>query len=277
MEYIQIIFEHISEETKDILIALLTNVKFDGFEEENQTLKAYIPLSNFNQTAFDNIIQKNSVSYLKSIIKEENWNSKWEADFQPVEIFSTELSKPFVYIRANFHPPKPLFKFDLCITPKMSFGTGHHATTALMVSAMESLDFNQKTVIDFGTGTGILAILAEKLGSNKILAIDCDEWSIKNSAENIAENNSRYITLLKADQIKSDWSADIILANINLNIIADNLPAIKSFLKKEGIILFSGVMLRDEEKIILAIKQQGLKIESITKSNDWLCIKATNL
>src|SRR5690606_33392004 len=130
--------------------------------------------------------------------------------------------KPFVHIRAGFHPPNQEAAHELVITPKMSFGTGHHPTTWLVVQAMAEFDFNNKTVIDFGTGTGVLAILAAKMGAKQVVAIDHDDWCIENARENFEANNTTDIILEKADQL-SGKPADIILANINLNVIRENL------------------------------------------------------
>ena len=276
MEHVQILLKNISEDKKELFIALLAGIGFEGFEEEDENLKAFVREKKFDEQLFDNLIQINNIKYLKSIIKEENWNEKWEADFEPIKVYHPKTNLPFVFIRASFHKANSSFKYDLQVTPKMSFGTGHHATTYLMVANMSSINFKNKTVIDFGTGTGVLAILAEKMGAVKVLAIDNDEWSINNARENIEVNSCKNITLLQAETIAGGNTANIILANINLNTIKGNIAAIKNAASDGSIFLFSGIMLHDEEKIGAILKDAGLNIEGIFKKDKWLSIKAKN-
>ncbi len=274
MDYLQIHFEETNQTQNEMLIAQLSNIGFDGFEESNDFLDAYIPYTNFDQNLFDSIIDINVLKYTKLTIKEQNWNEKWESDFEPVEVYKPGSSKPFVYIRADFHPSKNTFEYDIEVTPKMSFGTGHHATTYLMIAQMGELDFNDKTVIDFGTGTGVLAILAEKMGASSILALDCDDWSINNAKENFEVNHCNLVTLLKAETIPTGNKADIILANINLNIITENINAILEATKTGTKILFSGIMLHNESQIIQMLKNSNVKISDIIRRENWLAIMA---
>jgi ribosomal protein L11 methyltransferase len=277
MEYLQIHFTPITETQSEILIAQLNEIGFDGFEEETNELKAFIPAANFDENIFNSIVDINILKYTKSIIKKENWNALWEADFEPIEVAYPDSSKPFVYIRAGFHEAKEGFEYDIVVTPKMSFGTGHHATTFLMVQQMSQINFTGKTVIDFGTGTGVLAILADKMGASQILGIDCDDWSIENAEENAAINNSENIRLLKADTVPPQTEkVDIMLANINLNIISEHILAIKAAVKSNGIILFSGIMLHDEPNIINVIEKEGIIIKEIFKRDNWLAIMCVN-
>ena len=276
MEHIQILFENIKEEDKELMIALLSDIGFEGFEEESQDLKAFIPTQLFDEFLFNKIININNLNYLKSIVKEENWNKKWEADFEPVMVYHPKTNRPFAYIRANFHQPNSAFLHDVLVTPKMSFGTGHHATTQLMVAHMSEINFKEKTVIDFGTGTGVLAIISEKLGANKIVAIDYDEWSINNANENLLVNKCSKSILIKDETIPSGIKAQIILANINLNVIRENIDAISEAAENSATFLFSGILLQDEENIVGILKQAGLFIESIFKLEGWLLLKAKN-
>ncbi len=277
MEYLQIHFTPITQDQSEILIAQLNEIGFDGFEEEANELKAFIPSSNFDEKLFNSIVDINNIKYTKSIIKKENWNAIWEADFEPIEVEYPDSSKPFVYIRAGFHEAKDGYEYDISVTPKMSFGTGHHATTFLMVRQMSQIDFVGKTVIDFGTGTGVLAILANKMGAEHILGIDCDDWSIENAEENAAINHCKNITLLKAETIPTQAEkVDIMLANINLNIISENISAIKAAIKQNGIILFSGIMLHDEANIINVIEKECIAIKEIFKRDNWLALMCVN-
>jgi ribosomal protein L11 methyltransferase len=154
----------------------------------------------------------------------------------------------FVGIRATFHPPLEKIQHEIIITPKMSFGTGHHATTFMMIQQMKEIDFKGKTVLDFGTGTGVLAILAAKLGAANVYAIDYDEWSITNTIENIQQNGSSNIRVAQLATLPAGEKFDIILANINLNVILDNLKSIVLSSISNTYVLLSGFLLQDEDK-----------------------------
>jgi ribosomal protein L11 methyltransferase len=225
---------------------------------------------------FNQIVDIDTKEYTKSFIKKENWNAIWEADFEPIEVNYPNSTTPFVYIRAGFHPPKNGFTYDISITPKMSFGTGHHPTTHLVVEQMSNINFEGKTVIDFGTGTAVLAILAEKMGAKDILGIDIDDWSIENSEENAKVNGCNKIRLLKAETIPNVEKVDVILANINLNIISENIKAIKAAIKTGGTILFSGIMLHDKSKIISVIENESITIKEIIERDKWLALMCVN-
>ena len=168
-------------------------------------------------------------------------------------------------------------RLELLITPKMSFGTGHHATTYLVIRTMMDLDFTNKTVLDFGTGTGVLAILAEKLGAGKVIAIDNDEWSILNARENLEKNASQFIEILKADELLGFKDPfDIILANINRHVILENLPSLKRLLKPGATLILSGLLKEDREDIKQVLQQQQIKFLTIWERGDWICIKASH-
>lgn len=271
-KYLQFLFENIPEEKKELIIALLSEEGFDGFEETDSSVKTFIEESKFNTDKFDELIQLIGAVPVRSVVEDENWNAKWESDFEPVKVLK-ENGEPFAFVRAGFHEADHSFPYDIEVTPKMSFGTGHHATTYMMVSQMAEIDFTGKTVIDFGTGTGVLAILAEKLGAASILAIDCDDWSIENAKENTEKNHCSRIKLMKAETIPAGNTADIILANINLNIILENFQQIMSAAKPGTIILFSGIMEHDGPQIEKAIRDRGLQLKNITKRNNWLALK----
>ena len=169
MNFLQFDFEPRNKEEAEQLIALLAEQDFEGFIEEGTLLIAFIPETLFNQTDFEKILEKFAIlAYTKSSIENINWNQKWEQEFEPVQVGN------FAGIRAHFHAPLPAVKYEIIITPKMSFGTGHHATTFMMIQLMQAIDFSNKKVLDFGTGTGVLAILAEKMGASHLLAIDID-------------------------------------------------------------------------------------------------------
>src|SRR5258708_1723316 len=219
-DYNQVEFEHLNNDKKEIIIALLSEEDYEGFEEEGDLLRSFIPSSKFNEENLRAIAKQQQVSFSISGIEDRNWNKEWESNFDPVII------DEFAGIRADFHAPVKNVKHEIVITPKMSFGTGHHATTFMMIQQMGQVDFLGKTVFDFGTGTGILAILSEKLGAKKIIAVDIDDWSIENAAENLQKNNCSLVDLKKADTADTDGLYDVILANVNKNVIVDNFPAL---------------------------------------------------
>ena len=250
----------------DILVAELNEIGFEGFEEGNALLKAFIEKGQFQQEVLEEIVQKYHLTYTKQEIAEKNWNEIWETGFEPVVV------NDFCSIRASFHPPVSGTTHEIIITPKMSFGTGHHATTWLMISEMGKIAFQNKTVMDFGTGTGVLAILADKLGASQITAIDNDEWSLENAAENFAMNNCRSIKLNFDNTIQSLEKYDIILANINKNVILNNLGAMKQHLNVAGVLLVSGLLSGDKQDIIIAAANTGFDLKEITEKDGWMCI-----
>jgi len=269
MNYLQFDFEIESAEQMEKLVALLADNGFEGFEEDEDSLNAFIPEHKFNEDEFSRVIDMfTTVSYTKTIIENINWNKKWEEDFKPVMV------DDFVAIRAGFHRPVKNVVHEIIITPKMSFGTGHHATTYLMISQMRELDFFGKSVLDFGTGTGVLAILATKLGAKKVLAIDYDEWSIANTNENIEQNDCNGIRVEQLDAIPVTEMFDIILANINLNVIISNLSSIVVSSVTGAIILLSGFLKENEMILVTAVKKAGLKYLSTLQRGDWIVVMA---
>lgn len=268
MNYIQVQINNTDNEKSELLIALLANAGFESFEETDTTLKAFIKEDEFDQEDLDEIISPLNLTYNTTVIPQQNWNAQWESSFEPIVV------RDFVSIRAAFHQPVQNVQHEIIITPKMSFGTGHHATTYMMIEQMQPLDFKDKTVVDFGTGTAVLAILAEKMGANYIDAIDYDEWSIQNSIENAAANNCSKINLIQADTIATGNVYDIILANINLNIILTNLNAIKSVSKKGTLILLSGFVKSDEVEMINVLSETGIRHIKTLQKLDWICMLA---
>jgi len=206
------------------------------------------------------------ISYTKTVIAPENWNEEWEKNFEPVTV------DDFCGIRAPFHPLFIGLQNEIIVTPKMSFGTGHHATTFLMIKAMSEVEFKNKTVLDFGTGTGILAILAEKCDANKVIAIDNDEWSIQNAAENIKENHCKKIILQENSSLDKTGIFDIILANINKNIILHHLASFKQHLAKGGVLLLSGLLNIDYNEIDKEAQNNNFRIFYKQEKENWICI-----
>jgi len=269
MTYTQIEIQITNQAQSEILIALLANIGFEGFEEKENTLQAFIKKEDFIEKDVAEIITKNNLVFSQKNIEQQNWNAQWESSFEPVIVDN------FVAVRASFHKPITNVKYEIIITPKMSFGTGHHATTFLMMQQMSKINFTHKLVFDFGTGTGVLAILAEKMGATQIFAIDNDDWSIENTNENILANNCTNINLKKADTIEPINKVDIVLANINLNVISAAINQIVGICKLQTQVLFSGFLPTDYAQMEkLLTHHKFINIRSIEKNN-WLCIQCT--
>ncbi len=275
-DYIKIEFEHLNEEQKGIILALLTEIEYEGFEEEGDLFKAYISSKFYDELELKKIADNYRLSYLTEKIENKNWNNEWESTFHPVIIRRPAEHIPFVGIRAQFHPPLKNVAHEIVITPKMSFGTGHHPTTFMMIEMMSELDFKEKAVLDFGTGTGVLAILSEKLGASNITAIDNDDQSIKNADENFHSNNCVKTQLIKASSAKVGQRFDIILANIIKIIILDNLDAFIKQLKPGGVILLSGLLKDDKKEILRAISGSELFVDKKIEMEEWICLKMTH-
>lgn len=257
-----------TEQEQEILISQLEELCANGFEQTQDALIAYFPENNFESYAVNGILK--NYQYSINTVEEQNWNAVWESNFEPVVV------EDFCAIRAEFHQPITNVSYEIVITPKMSFGTGHHATTYMMMQQMKDMDFTGKHVFDFGTGTGILAILAEKLGSEKIQAIDVDDWSIENAWENINRNGCSKINVELSSQLPAQ-QFDIILANINRNVILQYLPGLKEILNNEqGELLLSGLLVSDKEDIMKACMNQGLKLIKELERNNWISLLFVN-
>jgi len=266
-EFVQLYFSNVDAGKTEMLIALLSNIGFTGFEETGHGLKAFISQENFNQDDLNVITNAVDIAYERSFIKEQNWNATWESSFDPIIIGD------FAAIRAAFHQPVQNVKHEIIITPKMSFGTGHHATTYMMIEQMCGMDIKKKSVVDFGTGTAVLAILAEKMGALSVDAIDNDDWSIENARENIGANSCHKINISKADALLTGKTYDIILANINLNVIVDNLSLIVKAAHKDTEILLSGFLKQDEADLIQVLSVFNLSHINTLQRGEWISLK----
>lgn len=275
MQYTKILFSDISKDISDSLQGLLSGLEeITGTEILSNTLIAYCDATTVPGQALDDISRLLNTSYTTTIIEEENWNATWEESFKPISIGD------FCYIRAAFHPaPATPFRHEILITPKMSFGTGHHETTRLVIQQMQTLDFTNKTVFDFGTGTGILAVLASQLGATRITAIDNDKWSIENSRENIQSNHCNNIIVSDDDIVsvaENNTSFDIILANINRQILLKYMPQLKKLLLTDGYMIISGFLEEDIPLLQEAIKAHYLNEINTYMDNKWVCILLQN-
>ncbi len=265
--HIAITFIAIQPEQQELVIANLADAGYEGFEEKETELKAFVPEAAFEPSLLKELAFKYQLTYTVQTIAAQNWNAVWESNFQPVVV------DDFVAVRAHFHEAAKGVEHEIVITPKMSFGTGHHATTFMMMQQMRDIDFRNKTVFDFGTGTGVLAILAEKLGAKKILAVDNDDWSIENAAENFSRNSCVAIELKKVDTAAVGESFDIILANINKNVILDNMAVLAGHVVPGGTLLFSGLLREDEKDIVDSAEKHLLVFAGRAEKDNWLCLR----
>jgi len=255
----------------EILIAELGDVGFESFVEHDNGVTAYIQKIEWNPNILDNlyVLRSNefkiSFSYFEVI--QTNWNKEWEKNFNPIQVDN------LVSIRAPFHK-NPSLKFDIVIEPKMSFGTGHHETTHMMIQHLLALDLENKKVLDMGCGTGILAIFAEKKGAQPIDAIDIDNWCYQNSLENIQRNGCNHITVLEGDSsLLKQKKYDIIIANINRNILISDMKTYTECLNKNGILLLSGFYKEDVIIIENEVTKHGLSFENLLQKNNWVALK----
>jgi ribosomal protein L11 methyltransferase len=257
----------------DLLINALGEVGFDTFEEIETGFKAYIPETDFNEEAIAEALAPYrdmfEFSYEVTLIPQKNWNEVWESNFEPIAIGDA------VFVRATFHAPRPEFKYEIVIDPKMAFGTGHHQTTAMVLAHMLENDFAGKKVLDMGCGTGILAIMASKLGAMDIVAIDYDPVCYESTIENAQLNNIANITALcgSKEAIPAE-QYDTILANINRNILIDQMARYAEALKTGGEIYFSGFYESPDLDIIkVEAGKYGMKYIAHKKDKEWVAAK----
>lgn len=262
------LFETADVALREMLIAELSVLGFDSFDEDENCLNAYASLADIEPGDVEETAQRYGVVFRTEELEEKNWNALWEEQFEPVVVTG------FCTVRADFHRLQPDTPYEIVITPKMSFGTGHHATTRLMIGAMCDLDFKDKTVFDFGTGTGILAVLAELLGAREVLAIDNDIWSYENALENAARNNSRKITVSKGSlELAEGQRYDIILANINRHILLHYMAGLYGLLQPGGSILMSGLLEDDFGIVHQAAAEAGFTLSGKEQEEKWILLR----
>jgi ribosomal protein L11 methyltransferase len=275
MTYIELIITLQSAEEfhKDLLINALAEIGYDTFEDTDQGFKAYIPESDLNLEQLDHLAltyaDMFSFSYVLNKIPHQNWNEVWESNFEPIQVAGK------CYVRATFHEAHPEFEHEIVIDPKMAFGTGHHQTTALMMEFMLEHDFKDKTVLDMGCGTGILAILAAKLGAKEVLAIDYDEICFESTLENSELNKINTLKALKGSkEVIPERQFEIILANINRNILIDQLDTYAK-VSMPGTLLFLSGFYQEPDLSILNEKCKSLGFTYLhhKELNNWVAAK----
>lgn len=250
----------------EILMALIADFGFESFDNTENGFTAFIKEEDVHAVDLSGLeFEDFTYSYITEKIKQTNWNEEWEKNFSPVVV------ENLLCIRAPFHEKDNSVEHEIIIMPKMSFGTGHHQTTQLMCAAMFETDFANRRVLDMGCGTGVLAILAEKLGASQLIGIDIDQWSVENSIENCENNGCKNISIKKGDVdlLSSETPFDIILANINKNILKSHMQAYSQKLNKNGFLFLSGFFKTDIEELVKVAGENALSLEKQYSRDEW--------
>lgn len=271
MEYLQFTIQ-CKEEYKDIIIAELAEVGFDSFLETETGISASVTDHLFVKLDFDRVMEKYKqeadITFEKSVVQKINWNEEWEKHYDPIEVGEEIL------VRASFHAPKANMPYEIIINPKMSFGTGHHATTYLMLSLQLNLPHQGKRIIDIGSGTGILAIMAKKLGAKEVTAMDIDEWCVENGNENFSLNgmDSMKMILGSIGEINLPGTFDIALANINKNVLMEEMEEYFGLVKPGGNLLLSGFYEEDIADIVQHAQKFGFHLQTQQIRDNWAAL-----
>ena len=284
--YLEVAFASVPEVMVEIFMAELAETGFDSFKEEEDTLLAYIPEELFVEPAIQKVIQKyrklKEVFWSVIPLPDKNWNEQWESSYEPVLIAGR------CYIRAPFHPASSIdviasgakqqhpasSLYEIIIEPKMSFGTAHHETTALMIEWLLEEDVSGKTVLDMGCGTGVLAILAFQMGAAEVFAIDNDKWAFENTSENVFKNKAREIHVIHGDinEIPKK-KVNLLLANINKNVLLEQIPVYANALYEGGTLFLSGFYSDDLPVIRERGEEQHLRFVGTREKNNWMVVK----
>jgi len=255
----------------EILIAELSEIGYESFEETPAGLKSYIRVDQYNEHEIRELVRRFigvfNISFTAVKIREQNWNKVWETAYAPVVI------KDEIYVIAPFHEKKNHYRYQLEIEPRMSFGTAHHETTTLMMEWMLGEDFSGTTVLDMGSGTGILAILSEMMGAREIIAIDNDNNAVENARDNVKKNNCINVSVHLADSIFLDKNFDVILANINRNTLLKNIPEYALHLKTGGILFLSGFYNDDLPAIERLTLNHNISFTGKLEKNGWVAAR----
>lgn len=265
-----------ADPASDILVAQLAEIGYESFAESDTGLLAYIQKEHFDPEKLDelSVVQSGmfDISFEYAEIEDENWNAVWESNYEPVLIDGK------CFVRAPFHEPHPQAEYDIVVEPKMSFGTAHHETTYLTASLMLRLEFKDMRVLDMGSGTGILSILAAQKGAREIVAIDIDEWAYKNAVENVERNKLSNVKAIMGDASAIGGEPfDIIIANINRNILLEDMKAYSKALKSGGTILFSGFYQHDMDTVMQEAQKYQVAYQTHLEKNDWVAVTAKKL
>ncbi|MEJ2584144.1 MAG: 50S ribosomal protein L11 methyltransferase [Robiginitalea sp.] len=256
------------EPAREIFIAVLSQLGFESFEETESGLKAYVQEAFWDEAAFEGLSYLShpdwEVSWETDWIEPQNWNAQWEKAYDPIRVGERCV------VRAPFHPAPEAIPYDIVISPKMSFGTGHHQTTFLMLDYLLDMDLDEKAILDVGSGTGVLAILAGMKGASPVTAIDIDPWAFENCRENTARNKQEGIEVLQGEAgALKQRKYDVVLANINKNVLLGDLKTYADLLTEKGILLLSGFYNRDLPDLQKEASHHGLKYLDKREIEDW--------
>ncbi len=272
MDYIETKFTitPFNSENCDIISALLGEIGYESFLENEASLSAYIPNNLYAKTAVENVVRSiqgiiPKIDFESTIIADRNWNEEWEKNFDPIIIDETCL------IKAPFHNIEKKYPHEIIIEPKMSFGTGHHATTSNIIRLMGEVDFTDKTVLDMGCGTGVLGIYASQKGAKSIVGIDIDSWSYENTIENAERNNITNLKVIEGDaSLLTSKTFNVILANINRNILLNDMHAYEQCMNEDSLLLLSGFYTEDLPLIQEKANELGLTYIKHLIENNWV-------
>ncbi len=270
MDYLQVNITIAPLEQRELLYPVLAELGFDSFQETETGLEAFIPKEGDQDTLVESIKKHDWLAHAEQLeinvseVPHTNWNAVWESNFEPISVGEA------LHIRAPFHEPESKYERELIIAPQMSFGTGHHETTWMMCSALLDMKCQGKRVLDMGSGTGILAILTEMLGAQRVLGIEIEAMAVQNAQENAALNHCKACHFVHGDAsaIPSE-EFDIIVANINRNILLQDLSKYAAVLAKGGALLLSGFYVYDNPKLLAAAADLGLELHKTLDRNDW--------
>lgn len=270
-QYIEVKIPLKNTEISEILVAELSEIGYDTFAEYPDHLEAFVETGHYDAKKLEKVLAKYESfgikEYSHCLMEDKNWNEEWEKNFQPVVVENKLL------IRATFHPSDPEMQWEIVIDPKMSFGTGHHETTALVLANQTEMDFQDKTVLDVGCGTGILSVFASMRGASSIVALDNNPWCIENTMENLGLNSIKNCEVrfgTVSEVVSTGETYDIVLANITRNVVLNELPLYYSHMKPGGTLVLSGFFEHDMEEMLEKTEQLELIYINKKNKNNWV-------
>ena len=268
MDYIELKLK-CREDYRDILMAELAEAGFSSFADSDKGFEAYAEPADFDKSIFDEVVSRYhkvaGIKYELGKVARQNWNKEWESNYDPI------IVNDRCAVRATFHEPMPQYEHEIIITPKMSFGTGHHQTTKLMLCHQLKTSHEGKRVLDVGCGTGILAIMASRLGAAEVRACDIDEWAVENSRENFELNHCTNIEVQQGTLQETSFTGtyDIVLANINKNVLLEEMKTYVKYLKPDGLLFLSGFYEADVEDLLTEASSYGFKKKAQDSEKNW--------
>lgn len=272
MDYIELTLSHFGDFNPEIAVAELAELGFESFSETDDIINAYIPADGYVAEAVTGYLEALScdhgLQWSINRVAERNWNEEWERSYEPVVIEGR------CRVRAPFHEPSGEYPYELVIEPRMSFGTAHHETTYLVIAMLLDTPVSGKQVLDMGCGTGLLALLAGRMGASRVVAIDNDEWAVSNAADNMERNGAPHITVIRGEA--SDIpkpSFDVVLANINRNILMADMPAYAGATCPGGVLILSGFYEEDMPVIRQSAEGCGFRYDSHSARNRWVAAR----